>query len=67
LRWADVDPDAGVAMQAQPHCADRRRVLTDLSAYATEASAKPVLAASARNPGRRHRRNDHPGRPPGVP
>jgi hypothetical protein len=34
-------------------------VLTDLLAYAAEATARLVLAAAARNPGRRHRRNDH--------
>jgi Phage integrase family len=35
-------------------------VLTDLLAYAAEATAKLVLAAASRNPGRRHRRSDHP-------
>ncbi|XVV13987.1 site-specific integrase [Actinoplanes sp. CA-131856] len=35
-------------------------VLTDLLAYAAEATARLVLAAAALNPGRRHRRNDHP-------
>jgi len=35
-------------------------VLTDLLAYAAEATARLVLAAAARNPGRRHRRNDLP-------
>ncbi len=32
-------------------------VLTDLLAYAAEATAERVLAAAARNPGHRHRRN----------
>ena len=40
-------------------------VLTDLLAYAAEATAKPVLAAAARNPG--HRRNDHPAKSAGRP
>jgi hypothetical protein len=35
-------------------------VLTDLLAYAAEATARLVLAAAARNPGRRHRGNDRP-------
>jgi hypothetical protein len=35
-------------------------VLTDLPASAAEATARLVLAAAARNPGRRHRRNDLP-------
>jgi hypothetical protein len=35
-------------------------VLTDLLANAAEATARLVLATAARNPGRRHRRNDHP-------
>jgi integrase len=35
-------------------------VLTDLLAYAAEATARLVLAAAALNPGRRHRRNDLP-------
>ena len=36
-------------------------VLTDLLAYAAEATAELVLAAAARKPGRQHRRrNDHP-------
>ncbi|HEY0501773.1 MAG TPA: tyrosine-type recombinase/integrase, partial [Kutzneria sp.] len=35
-------------------------VLTDLLAYAAEATARLVLAVAARNPGRRHRRNDLP-------
>jgi integrase len=34
-------------------------VLTDLLAHAAEATAQLVLAAAARNPSRRHRRNDH--------
>jgi hypothetical protein len=34
-------------------------VLTGLLAYPAEATAKLVLAAAARNPGRRHRRGDH--------
>ena len=38
-------------------------VLTDLLASAAEATAKLVLAAAARNPGHRHRRNDHPANP----
>jgi hypothetical protein len=37
-------------------------VLTDLLAYAAEATARLVLAAAARNPGRRHRRRDHPAK-----
>jgi integrase len=37
-------------------------VLTDLLAYAAEVTAKRVLAAAARNPGHRHRRNDHPAK-----
>lgn len=41
-------------------------VLTDLLAYAAEATAKLVLAAAARNPGHRHRRNDHPAKSAGV-
>lgn len=40
-------------------------VLTDLLAYAAEATAKLVLAAAARNPGHRHRRNDHPAKSAG--
>jgi integrase len=36
-------------------------VLTDLLAYAAEATARLVLAAAARNPGHRHRRRN--GRP----
>jgi hypothetical protein len=35
-------------------------VLTDLLAYAAEATARLVLAAAARHPGRRHRGNDRP-------
>lgn len=35
-------------------------VLTDLLVYAAKATARLVLAAAARNPGRRHRRNDLP-------
>lgn len=35
-------------------------VLTDLLAYAAEATARLVLAAAARNPGHRHRRSGHP-------
>jgi hypothetical protein len=34
-------------------------VLTDLLAYAAEATAKLVLAAAVRNPGRRHHRASH--------
>ena len=37
-------------------------VLTDLLAYAAEATARLVLAAAARNPGRRHRGNDRPAK-----
>lgn len=40
-------------------------VLTDLLAYAAEATARLLPAAAARNPGRRHRRNDHPGKSAG--
>lgn len=40
-------------------------VLTDLFAYAAEATAKRVLAAAARNPGHRHRRSDHLANPLG--
>lgn len=40
-------------------------VLTDLLAYAAEATARLVLAAAARNPGHRHRRSDHPANPLG--
>jgi integrase len=35
-------------------------VLTDLLAYAAEATARLVLAAAARDPGRSHRRDDRP-------
>jgi hypothetical protein len=35
-------------------------VLTDLLAYAAEATARLVLAAAARHPGRLHRRDDRP-------
>ena len=38
-------------------------VLTDLLAYAAEATAKLVLATAARNPGRRYRRNDRQRNP----
>jgi MFS transporter len=41
----------------------RSSVLTDLLAYAAEATAKLVLAAAAQNPGRRHRRNDSSANP----
>jgi integrase len=41
-------------------------VLTDLLAYAAEATARLVLAAAARNPGNRHRRNDHPAESAGA-
>jgi hypothetical protein len=37
-------------------------VLTDLFTYAAEATAKLVLAAEASNPGRQHRRTDHPAK-----
>jgi hypothetical protein len=37
-------------------------ILTDLLAYAAEATAKLVLVAAARNPGRRHHRNDRPAK-----
>jgi len=37
-------------------------VLTDLLAYAAEATARLVLAAAVRNPGRRHRRTGHPAK-----
>jgi integrase len=40
-------------------------VLTDLLAYAAEATAKLVLSAAARNPGHRHRRDDHPAKSAG--
>jgi len=40
-------------------------VLTDLLAYAAEATVKLVLSAAARNPGYRHRRSDHRQNPPG--
>ena len=41
-------------------------VLTNLLAYAAEATAKLVLAAAARNPGRRHRRNNQPPKSAGT-
>ena len=40
-------------------------VLTDLLAYTAEATARLVLAAAARNPGRRHCRTDHPAKSAG--
>jgi integrase len=40
-------------------------VLTDLLAYAAEATARLVLAAAARNPGRRHHRNGGAGKSAG--
>jgi integrase len=40
-------------------------VLTDLLAYAAEATARLVLAAAARNPGRHHRRDDRLGKSAG--
>jgi hypothetical protein len=55
--------DRAGAVGAQQHRVDRRHlhsVLTDLLAYAAEATARLVLAAAARNPGRQHRRNDLP-------
>lgn len=41
--------------------------MAHLLAYAAEATAKLVLIAAARNPGHRHRRNDHPERMFGGP
>jgi hypothetical protein len=40
-------------------------VLTDLLAYAAEATARLVLAAAAANPGSQHRRSDPPKKSPG--
>jgi integrase len=41
-------------------------VLTDLLAYAAEATARLVLAAAGRNPGRGHRGNDRPAKSAGL-
>jgi integrase len=41
-------------------------VLTDLLAYAAEATARLVLTAAARNPGHRHRRNGPPAKSAGA-
>ena len=40
-------------------------VLTDLLAYAAEATARLVLAAAARNPGSSHHRHGHPAKSAG--
>jgi integrase len=61
LRWADIDLDTGVLMVEQ-----QPSMLTDLLAYAAEATARLVLAAAARNPGRRHRRNDRQAKSAGA-